>query len=686
MAICRTAIVAIFLSASGFSTLVAQATNYEAICNQEQLRLDRTDGKADSQIRFSTAAQIQRGKEIYFNRVDRIQQNLNSGGFPAAEKEQFYKTLAEVLQGLDKSNIRYLAYFDQYFAMVESLSNAMGPQKDMELLKNHVPMALDCIAYFVKRSYAKEVMLFAAGKKPYDVLTKYRDYGNEKWFLDVLETVARNDPNAVKQYFGTQHPVNYALQTSKDAVVLKLFEIFHEYGRTSSGYTNIDLVYNGKLSIEESEALVEKPEEWFKTLCNLRRSSAILGSYSVDQELNYHSLQVVRKVNLLHDEKDEKIRFAAVAKSDAESLYNLIVYSRDEVFTSSFLGLYKRLMQRRTDSSMYVFFQKTGFNKFRTFIQMCAGYNTLQSLLNTMSATEKNDLLDEIVKDLEKTGGNLEPAVEVADIYGSITDSLLRETMSEKLGKQLIRCFLAGNNYGARLYGLLYKLTGKSPELITGKSINFDIPILDKVEKELMFPDGKNVQQHVFFDDDDGEKAFASFLGNFRSDKNYKVADLGNYVKIESIAGNKLILYLNKPKSETGLEAIRKVFEASGRYPDVVVHRGHSYHLGSTIELLTNNAKVAVLGSCGGYLNISRVLDNASDAQIVSSKQVGTWTVNDILLKEMCEMMRKGSGEIDWKTLWNSLDKKLAWNDKWKDYIPPYKNLGVRFVKAFERI
>ncbi len=687
MGICKGAFVAIAVLIFSIvpKSARAQAKDYASLCDMEQTRLDLLDGKKDSAIVFSTVAQKKRGKEIYFSRIDRIQLNLKAGSIPKTEQEFFYANLLSVLQGLNRNNLRYLAYFDHFFGMVESLSSNLGGQKDMELLKNNVPFALDCIPYFVKRAHAKDVMIFAATKKPYDVLTKYKDYSGEKWFLDVLETVSRNDPNAIKQYFGSQHTVNFALKTSKDPVVLKLYDIYYEYGRTSSCFTNIDLVYNNKLSIEESETLVQSESLWFNKLCELRRNPKILGSYSVDQEMGFHALKEVRNVNLLHDEKDEK-RFASLQKNTAEELYNLMVYSKDEIFTSSFLGMFKRMMQRRNDSSMYVFFEKVGFNKFRTFVQMCAGYNTMQKLLNTMTKPEQNQLLDEIVKELEKTGGNLGPAVEVADIYGSITDSILRITMADKLGKELTRCFLEGNNYGARLYGLLFKLAGRDPEAITGKSINFDIPVLDKVDRDLLFPDQKNVQQHVFFDDEDGEKAFASFLYNFKTDKNYKITDGVNYIKIETIVGKKIILYCNKPKSENGLESLRKLFESSNRYPDIVVHRGHSYHLSTTIELLTNNAKVAVLGSCGGYLNISKILDNASDAQIVSSKQVGTWTVNDILLKQMCEMMRTGTGEIDWKKLWTGLDVKLKTNDKWKDYIPPYQNLGVRFVKAFERI
>lgn len=655
------------------------------LCDAEQLRLDKMDGKEDGTIEFNTLAQNKRGARIFFKTIDQIQQNILTGSMPEAEKQPFYSKVVEILQGINKSNVRYLAYFEQYYDMVLKLSENNGKQKDMELLKNHVAMSLDCIGYFIKRDYAKDVLLFASGKKPYDVLTKYKDFNAVPWFLEVLESVAKYDPNAVKQFFGTNHQVNYALKTSKDPVVLKLYEIFWTYGRASSGYTNLELVYNEGMSIEASEKLVSEPVQWFKTLCEVRIKPDILGVYSIDQEMSQYSLKAIRKINLLHEEKDE-IRFASASKFSDVELYNVMVYSKDEIFTSSFLGLFNRFMQRRTDSSLFVFFRKQGFNKFRTFIQMCAGYNTLQTVLNTMSPLEKDMLIDEIVRNLETTGGNLEPAVEVADIYGSITDSTLQEKMSDKLKYELRRCFLQGNIYGARLYGLLFKLTGGMPEIITGGSINFDIPLLDKVEAGLMFPDGVNVQQHVFYDDEDGEAAYTRFVAGFRNAPGWKVTDAANYSKIESTKGRKVIMYCNKPKSETGLETLRRKFESDLRYPDVVVHRGHSYHLTGTVDLLTNNVKVAILGSCGGYLNIARILDNASDAQIVSSKQVGTWTVNDVLLKDMCEMMRDGTGELDWVKLWAGLDKKLRNNDKWHDYIPPYQNLGVRFVKAFETV
>ncbi|MEK0421443.1 MAG: hypothetical protein RLZZ161_1294 [Bacteroidota bacterium] len=683
MAFLRTALVFIALAFN----IRASAQKKDVLakrCDIEQQRIDLLDGKDDTSAGYASRAQFDRARQIYFNRIDQIQAALEKSSFPQKEYEPFYLQLISSLQGVNAGTVRFLGYYDQYYTTILELARNQGAQKDKELLKNNLFVALEVIPYFVKRASAAEVLLFAAAKRPYDVLTKHADYQREKWVLEVLETVAKNDPNAIKQFIGTLHPVNNILISSKDSVVQMLYDIYRAYGRSSSSYTNIHLVYHGELTVAQSESLARDEDAWFTRLCSLRRNPNILGSYSVDAELNHHSIQVIRKINLLHDEKNEKIRFKLAENLSAEELYNLMVYSRDEIFTSTFLGLFKRMMQRRSDSSMYVFFSKMGFNRFRTFVQTCAGYNTLQTVLNTMSAAEQEQFINEIVKHLDLTGGNLGPAVEVADIFGSLSDSLIREKMIARIHKDLRRCYLADNRYGMKIYGLLYKLAGKNPVLVTGISVKYKVPELTRVEADLMFPDGKNVQQHIFYDDEDGNAAFKSFKAKFSSDKYYKLFETEDYLKIESVEGKKIILYMNKPSAEKGLANLMALFEKEKRYPDIVVHRGHSYHLQTTIEVLTSNTKVAVLGSCGGYQNISRVLENASDAQIVSSKQIGTWTVNNELLKDMCEMMRTGTGEIVWSTLWAGMEERMKNNDKWKDYIPPNRNLGVKFVKAFQ--
>ena len=95
--------------------------------------------------------------------------------------------------------------------------------------------------------------------------------------------------------------------------------------------------------------------------------------------------------------------------------------------------------------------------------------------------------------------------------------------------------------------------------------------------------------------------------------------------------------------------------------------------------------KVAILGSCGGYQNISKAMDNAMDVQLVSTKQVGTVVVNSTLIQEITETIRLGK-DLVWLDIWKQIGVKLQNNAQFKDYIPPYKNLGAKFIKAYNEL
>jgi hypothetical protein len=156
---------------------------------------------------------------------------------------------------------------------------------------------------------------------------------------------------------------------------------------------------------------------------------------------------------------------------------------------------------------------------------------------------------------------------------------------------------------------------------------------------------------------------------------------------IKSRTGMAVEIYANKPDTEyAGQDAIKAHFQATSRWPDIVVHRGHSYFASAAIESLTPNAEIVFLGSCGGYNNIASVLKYSPEAQIISSKQIGTMMVNDVLCLELNEVIRKGN-DIIWDTLWATIDKKLGSGNvadsRFQDYIPPHKNLGALLIKTY---
>jgi hypothetical protein len=650
---------------------------------KEQERIDMLDGVADRELQFPNAALTRRAKHLYFDLIDQIEANIERN----FEGDQSYMmTLSQDLAGINRGNMQFLSSYEQYFDLLNQLMSRPGDTRELELVQNRVLIGLKMLPYLLNRPWCRKFLNFSAGVFPYEVLRMYNDFSNEHYALEILEQVAINDPNAMKQYLGTYHPVNMLIQTSNDPVVQALLDLHSIQGSRARSYTLIEWIYRGKLTPDAAEALCNNEDVYFGKLVELRKGKQILGAYSVDQELGAIALDKIRKINLLHDESDE-VRFASVRFNSAEELYSLMVYGQEEIFTSTFNGLFKRFMSRRPDSSGFGFLKRMGMNKFRTFVKMCAGYNTLQSFLNTMEPFERVVLMDEVVKGIDRTGGNLGPAVEVADIFGSITDPLLKEKFIQRLEKELMANIAQGHDYGIRLFGLLYKLAGKDPQTVTGPSYRFDIPDLTDIESALMFPGGKNVQLHVFYNDDDGESSYNSFIQSFSSDKtNWQLTPLGKYTKIASRTGKNVVIYANKPEfHDEAIPELMELFEKDGHEPDLVVHRGHSYHLTGTIELLGSNTRVAILGSCGGYQNISRVLDQAADAQIVSSKQIGTFSVNNVLLKDLSDMLREGKN-LNWQELWAQLDRKLAGNNRWADYIPPYKNLGMRFIKAFQQI
>jgi hypothetical protein len=206
------------------------------------------------------------------------------------------------------------------------------------------------------------------------------------------------------------------------------------------------------------------------------------------------------------------------------------------------------------------------------------------------------------------------------------------------------------------------------------------------------------VIQQVFFygdEDKDGQNSYINFMGMFRNRAEWKVDDKNpDWTTISSAKGKPLYIYANKPlyKPEEDLDEkaqlkLIEYLEKKNLKPTVVVHRGHSYHLPYTLKKLSPYARIVVLGSCGGYNNLNEVLTICRDAHIISSKQVGTKTVNEPILEAINSNLVAGRN-IDWINMWKELSgrfKNGAAKEKFDDYIPPYKNLGAIFIKAYRK-
>jgi len=219
------------------------------------------------------------------------------------------------------------------------------------------------------------------------------------------------------------------------------------------------------------------------------------------------------------------------------------------------------------------------------------------------------------------------------------------------------------------------------------------IPPINTVPYKSLLGDTTTVvEQFFFFGDEDGKNSYASFLGNFKDGK-WKITTEKYWSVITSTTDKPVVIFANlpipEPDDEEAQNQLCKYLADHGIHPTIIVHRGHSYHLPVTLDHLTKETKIVVLGSCGGYHNLSVVLDHSPDAHIISSKQTGAMAVNEPIIKEINDQLLSGN-DIDWIAMWKSLDiyfdKKKDVKDKFSDYVPPYKNLGAIFIKAYRRI
>ncbi len=299
------------------------------------------------------------------------------------------------------------------------------------------------------------------------------------------------------------------------------------------------------------------------------------------------------------------------------------------------------------------------------------------------------------VANLEKTG-TLEDAVDVADSYGSITDPELQKSMLINVTNNEQRCIKENNEHGRKIYNLL-KMIFLSADDKNGIDLSKEIgipPVYTVNYNYLSDDSGRIIEQVFFYGDKDGKESYRSYLTSFpKSD--WQVTQKKEWTEIKSIKGKPIWIYANLPlDNETDKDAdaqkdLINYLDGLGIKPTIVIHRGHSYHLPYTIEQLPDNAKIIMLGSCGGYKNLKQILKFAPEAHIISTKQTGAKDVNKPIIDALDNTLRNGNN-IDWREMWAGLENTFSKTSKdlretFEDYIPPQKNLGALFIKAYSR-
>ena len=392
----------------------------------------------------------------------------------------------------------------------------------------------------------------------------------------------------------------------------------------------------------------------------------------------------------MHDEP-ELVRFKILEGLSSEELYYLIISSEDIIYTSSYVGVFQRMMNGLGKQTSDQLLTNVHFDGFRKFIKMAADYNKLDDFIKAMKPTQAALLIKDFVAGLEYDS-SLENAVDVANGFSSINNPVLKQMIDAEVNTNLQMMKGRSNERGVRIYETLELLL--KAEKDSGKSFSkkyqLDVPYY--LDKEKLKTGEKFIEQLFFYGDKDGKTSFQNFISFFKNNKQWKVLKNEKWYEIESMQGKPISIFANIPFDNSSGDDLDADAQASlssylienNLSPAIVVHRGHSYHLPSTIAQLSSSAKLVILGSCGSYQHLHSVLDICPTAQIISSKEVGSLSVNDPMLRAINEQIRLGN-DIDWIRTWKNLESQMkasGTKDRFDNYVAPHKNLGLLLLQA----
>ncbi|MFY7879949.1 MAG: hypothetical protein ACOVP6_07755 [Lacibacter sp.] len=680
--------------------------------DKEQKRTDKLDGKMDQFLKLTSSEDLNiQITDAIFRQTDELQQKIERLTLDNNSKIGFLRSLKELIQSYASQTRSNKAIAPYAPLLIEHFEKCMIRILNQESLLpvfeqlHYVPGELLAAVFTQNKdasAIARLVFLKKTHENPASIIPGIVAFEQEPFADSLIIVAAIRSPLDVYTYAQAPKTIQgkmiHNCKDSRVQMIVKLSTITN--GTLFLPF--LDDLIQQKVTIEDISRVADNELLYYKLLVKtqigyherlLNGDTPLLATALNDMLRRKATDAFVNVMNELHDEP-EAVRFKVAAPLTSQEIYYLIVTTEDYIYTSTYTNLYKRMLERfpsrRSDSLLMT----VRFDRFKKFIKMAANYNRLDDFLKAMPELHSLQLMYAFVNGLQRTN-TLEDAVDVADSYGSINDSSLLKFIKYEVARNLERSQKIQDRRGYTIYNILHYLFKSASDTSVNLSVALGIPPVYQIDYQALADDSGRVVQHAFFyGDEDGIISFRNFMGMFNNRPEWKVVTGKEWVTITSVKGKPYTIYANLPlDNKTDLdqmaqEHLLNYLVDNNIRPTFVVHRGHSYHLKYTIQQMLPSSRIVMLGSCGGYQNLSKILNVNDDAHIISTKQVGSYSVNEPILRVLNETIRSGNN-IQWIPVWqqvaNSVKSDPKGSELLKDYVPPHKNLGALFIKAYRK-
>ncbi len=696
--------------------------------NKSQLQLDLIDSKKDNFIKIAQNNEINlfitdalgRKIDLIQNWIETCNDSLNNND-RIALLNFIDNSLSKIYFSLKRKEINP----SEIKSIIEIIDTAIKqPLKEAYVIKslnnsNYKSALLINDIFFgdqTNREAEDIIYLKFCQLYPDKIITTIKNYKDEVFVDSLLHVYAKLNPSTLYSYAQSINSVEgQIIHKSKDHLVHTLAAL-SKLPLALYYFPFLDDILKNKNTIDIISQIIGDGEKTFDSVgyykllvkteiayytrmtSNLKDTPiAMFGPNGLRDVIKRTAIRhFIKPINNLHEENNLDIRMKAIDSLSADELYFMLVLGENDIYTSSFKHSFNRLLVKMKQKPRFdSLFLQVNFDFFKKFIKMAASYNKLDTVLKYMPEKSAQYLMKAFVSNLDKSD-NLEDAIDVADSYSSISNKTLLNRIIENILENEKKCIDNNNQKGKIIYNLLKTIfLSLDPANKINLSAIADIPSIYEIDKQALQNDsGQVIQQVFFYGDEDGKAYYPAFLNSFNSIE-WKITNFPEWVSIKSIKG-KVIIFANKPLDfnenldDSAQLHLKKYLEKNNLEPSIVVHRGHSYWLQGTIDRMDENAKIVVIGSCGGYKNLNKILEISPDAHIISTKEIGAGDINKPILNYINQSLILGK-KIVWKDMWETLTKQFSTDpnntikESWESYIPPYRNLGAIFIKAYNK-
>jgi hypothetical protein len=390
----------------------------------------------------------------------------------------------------------------------------------------------------------------------------------------------------------------------------------------------------------------------------------------------------------------EQVRFNSVSKFSSQELFQLAAYGQAELYPSSFQGLFNRMLNRMKEEGISgdELFYKAPQSIRIDFIKVATFYGVFEKFFNTVPSEEgRTRIISSLIRGISQEQTIVSQAAAASEIIQLNLPKNALKLLETTVLEEYSKAKLNGDKKAEVAYGLIASsfLQIKTP--ISAEMQNLGAEYNRRMrdnrifDTNLLFEKGVSFQRHIFISDQDGIESFRNFIAESRKSDDWNIKNHGSYYHLSSKKGVRRIeIFANNPEfsSDSNVE-LSKELSLKKINPKVFIGRGHIYHFDQWMEYITQEAKLVVLGGCGGYSHLDELAKKVPDADVIATKGKGTKFVNDPLISSLNHQQLISTGSRPWVEVWKQITTQVGSNFDFSNYVSPEKNTAYRFIQTY---